>query len=942
MVGRPVAFRFDGAPLVAMEGETIAAALAAADITTLRRTASGAPRGVHCGMGACFDCVVAVDGRIGQRACMTKVTHGMDVRGASASSPAPLAARPSGDAPERECDVLVVGAGPAGLSAAITAAEAGASVTMLDERAAPGGQYAKALAPSHAHLRPDRQFRLGRDLAERARAAGVRHEPDSLVWAAFAPDEVAALVRGQGVVFRPRALILATGAHEVPVAVPGWTLPGIMTTGGLQGLARSHRVVPGQRVVVAGNGPLNLQLACELVDGGARVVAVVEAAARPGPGMWRDLGRMAAASPDLFAEGAFYLARLAVARVPVLWGSRVRAFEGAERVEAAIVATPQGTRRLLVDVVGVNLGFQSETGLARALGARHVVDGERLRTETDADGATSLAGVFAVGDGAALGGARVAMARGRLAGLAAARDLGISVQPDKVAAKNSAVATAFQAALWRVFAMPPPEPVADDTIVCRCEEVTAGRLRAELARAGSLPALKRATRAGMGACQGRFCAATILRLCGPPPASERAFAAPRPPLRPVPAASFMIEAKEFSAPLVERPATLAWTAPTEAIAAAERRCDVAVIGGGAVGLATARCLARDGADVLVLDRAAPAMGVSTVNAGSLHAQLLAYDIDPDDPSRETPAVHALPLGPRAIALWREIAAEAGEGLGLVLGGLMLATTPTAMDRLRAKAVVEARYNVETHVVGPDEAARLMPEAAAVLGAVVCPGEGRIDPLRATWALLRLAQDAGARVLGGVEVTGLAADGAGWRIATARGAVMAGRVVICAGAHSACVASLAGVDLPVRGTVQQVIVTDPAPPDLVRHLVAVADRHLSLKQQENGRLLIGGGWFGRFDTRDGATSSLRRNIEGNLWVAGSVLPALHGLHILRAWTGLAPSVDGAPILGEVPGRPGLFVAAGANGLTLGPIFGQLTAEAIRGVAPDPRLRLERFA
>jgi glycine/D-amino acid oxidase-like deaminating enzyme len=129
--------------------------------------------------------------------------------------------------------------------------------------------------------------------------------------------------------------------------------------------------------------------------------------------------------------------------------------------------------------------------------------------------------------------------------------------------------------------------------------------------------------------------------------------------------------------------------------------------------------------------------------------------------------------------------------------------------------------------------------------------------------------------------------------------------------------------------------------MVHHLVAVADRHLSLKQQANGSLLIGGGWFGRFDPGDGATRALRGSIQGNLWVTASILPDLSGLHMLRAWTGLAPSVDGAPILGEVPGQPGLFIAAGANGLTLAPILGRLTAEAVRGCPPDPRLRLERF-
>ena len=177
-VGHAITFQFDGSPVAALEGETIAAALSAAGIVAFRRTASGAPRGLHCGMGACFDCVVTVDGRIGQRACMTKVADGMVVTGDAPLPLAPLGREPEGaQAEERVCDVLVVGAGPAGLSAAIAAAEAGASVVVLDERSATGGQYAKPLADSHADAAPDRAVPAGHAIA-RPRARRRRADRD--------------------------------------------------------------------------------------------------------------------------------------------------------------------------------------------------------------------------------------------------------------------------------------------------------------------------------------------------------------------------------------------------------------------------------------------------------------------------------------------------------------------------------------------------------------------------------------------------------------------------------------------------------------------------------------------------------------------------------------------------------------------------------------------
>ena len=112
----------------------------------------------------------------------------------------------------------------------------------------------------------------------------------------------------------------------------------------------------------------------------------------------------------------------------------------------------------------------------------------------------------------------------------------------------------------------------------------------------------------------------------------------------------------------------------------------------------------------------------------------------------------------------------------------------------------------------------------------------------------------------------------------------------------------------------------------RHLIALANRHLSLKQQASGGFLVGGGWFGGFDPASGRTHNLRRTIEGNLWVCARALPALRGLSCVRAWTGINPAIDRAPILGEAPGLPGFFNAVTANGYTLGPVIGRITADA----------------
>jgi glycine/D-amino acid oxidase-like deaminating enzyme len=946
-VGIPITINYQGVAIEAITGETVAAALSAAGHLAFRRTATGAPRGLHCGMGACFDCIVAIDGRGGQRACMTQVAPDMRVEDAAGS--VPLTPLPTGtEAEEASPDLLVIGAGPAGLSAATAAAEAGASVTVLDERTAAGGQYAKPLAPSHRDAAPDAQARVGDALRARAASAGVTIRHKATVWGGFAAAEIAAVVDGIAVTFRPRRLVIAAGAHEAPVPLPGWTLPGVMTTGALQTLVRTQRVTPSRRVLIAGSGPLNLQLAAELLRAGVTPLAVVEAAPRPSPASLRAAWRMGRAAPDLLRQGIGMLAALRRAGVPVIYGARVIALEGEASVQAARIATPAGEQRIAAEVVALNMGFQPEVGLARALGCAHRFEDRGLgylATETDAEGRTTVEGVFAIGDGAALGGSRVAMARGRLAGLAAARELGFKAAPDAIAQAELARALAFQDALRALY--PPPVPrldlLRDDTVVCRCEEVTAGRLRQEIADGlTGLAALKKATRAGMGRCQGRFCAATVARLCPDSPA-ESGFAAPRAPVRPVPASALMFEAPEFEAVLLHKPAAPATRHPLPPLTAESRRADVLVIGGGVVGLSCAYFLAQEGADVLLIDRDHAAMAASTANAGSLHAQLLAYDMPDDMPADGGPPAHTLPLQTRSIALWKKIADAAGETLGIrTEGGLMLAEDAQGLDFLRRKSALENRHGIESHVLGANELRDMAPELGAdMVGADYVPAEGFGDPLRGTQALLRLSQAAGARILRGAEVEAIERDGASWRVRTGQGDILAGRVINATGPWAGRIGAMVGLDLPVTGTVQQVIVSEPTVP-VMRHLVAIVGKHLSLKQALHGSLLIGGGWFGDFDSESGRTRNLRRSIEGNLFIAHRALPALAGLSILRAWTGINPMIDRAPLLGEAPGLPGFFTCVTALGYTLGPEVGRLTALAVLGrEAIDPRYTLTRF-
>ncbi|HET7097850.1 MAG TPA: 2Fe-2S iron-sulfur cluster-binding protein [Casimicrobiaceae bacterium] len=542
-------FTFDGTPVEARQGETIAAALTRAGISALGRRRDGAPRGIFCGMGVCQECVVHVDGLPSRRACMEIVADGMATAAQNYAPSLPpastVAAQP---ATVKPVQVLVVGAGAAGLAAAYAAALCGARVTVVDERAKPGGQYFKQRVGAES---VDAQMREGRELIAKVAAAGVEFLADATVWGAFGPQELAATVAGAQCVFAPERLVLAAGAYERGVPLPGWTLPGYMTTGAAQTLLRAYGVVPGRRMVVGGNGPLNFQLAAELVRAGADIAAVVETS-NPSSQL-ASLIDAARASPRLIAQGLGYVARLRRARVPIYYQSAVIAAHGTTHVESCTVARidasgqpeMQTASKLVADAICGGYGFLPANEIARALGCRHDLDSEgRLATIVDFDGLTTLPGVYAIGDAAAFRGAQVARCQGFVTGCAVARSLGLAVPAPALrelgtARPQLAQHLSFQRALWRTFAAPVvrTQLARHDTIVCRCENVTYAEVEDAIgSSATTLGAIKRRTRAGMGRCQGRYCesiVASLLPQSAGAARDERFAFAPRAPIKPI-------------------------------------------------------------------------------------------------------------------------------------------------------------------------------------------------------------------------------------------------------------------------------------------------------------------------------------------------------------------------------------------------------------------------
>ena len=944
---RRLTIQLDGAPIEAREGETVLAALVAAGHLAQCTGKDGMPRGAFCGMGLCHECLVTINGRASQRACLEKVRDGQKVRSQSAgafdihSGCCDLASLPETELPVESFDLVVIGAGPGGLAAAAAAARAGVHTLVLDERPAPGGQFYKQPAVGLTPPRSEKQFADGMRLIDNVRSSGAEIRGDTLAWAAETGDDsriaLSILTKRIASVVHARQLVIATGAFERPLPVPGWTLPGVMTTGAMQTLARSYGVAAGQRVLIAGNGPLNLQVAAELIRGGVTVVAIAEAAPNPLARVGAS-AKLFAASPALARAGMALMARLRRARVPVYYGHVLREINGEKCAQRAVLArlAPDGTpntnmsRSFAIDAVAMGYGFAPVNDLARLLGCRHMIRNGFLEVERDDAGATSIAGVRVVGEAGGFGGAAIAMAQGTLAGEAAAIALGKPVESSREATRGLARDRKFQRALWSLFSanVSSMELARADTLICRCEGITRGVLDTTKRHRGvsDVATLKRLTRAGMGRCQGRYCGPWLNEIVrGRAPESELAVFAPQAPLRPVPLAALAAAKPEWNGhirkQLPERSASSDAPLPFHEI-------DTLVIGAGIAGLSTALFLARRGHAVAVIDRGYPNTGASGANAGSLHAQLLSFDFGAKAEAGGGPAAHTLPFQRDSILLWQQLERELGTDFEIVItGGLMLAENELALRFLDAKTKLEASYGIECHMIGAHEVRNCEPHlTTGIVGASWCPLEGKINPLVATHGILEAIQALGVFVGTAAEVTAIERQSSGFRVITSRGAIRAGRVVNAAGAFAARIGAMAGVKVPVFGAPLQMIVTEATAPTL-SCLVAHADRHLSLKQAANGTFVVGGGWTAGLDPVHHHPRPLRTSIEGNLWVAQHVLPTLRKLHVVRTWAAMNINIDGAPIVGEHPAVPGFFNTVTSNGYTLGPVMGQTTAELI---------------
>lgn len=444
--------------------------------------------------------------------------------------------------------VVVVGAGPAGMAAAMEASARGCRVTVLDEGRFAGGQVYRQADPDLGGQEFAEASELRRKYAvlERFAQAGDRlvYRSGCSVYALFSNREVHFAEGDHSEVVRPDAVILATGVREVAFPFPGWTTPGVMFAGGAQSILKSQRVLPGRKAVIAGCGPLPIVAAAQLLRAGGDVAAL--ASLHPPAVMLRHRSALWQGR-DIVAEGLKYAATVLRAGVLRLTGHvPIRAL-GRDAVEAVVLARVDaagnvvaGTEREIeCDLLAVNYGFAANSELAAMASApmrRDPVTG--WVPIADAFGRTSVPGLLVAGDGAGLRGALVAESEGTIVGAAAseAGDGRPVASPELAdALQRRARYLQFQPAVRESLAVPLGlwKIATPDTTVCRCENVKAGEIE-DVLKDGhrSLNAIKRNIRAGMGWCGGRTCLPSVAALAELHGAAPEMMT-PRPMARPV-------------------------------------------------------------------------------------------------------------------------------------------------------------------------------------------------------------------------------------------------------------------------------------------------------------------------------------------------------------------------------------------------------------------------
>ncbi|CAG7606090.1 NAD(P)/FAD-dependent oxidoreductase [Leucobacter soli] len=367
--------------------------------------------------------------------------------------------------------------------------------------------------------------------------------------------------------------------------------------------------------------------------------------------------------------------------------------------------------------------------------------------------------------------------------------------------------------------------------------------------------------------------------------------------------------------------------------------DVAVVGGGISGCATAYFLSRSGARVLLLERHDLNTEASGRNAGSLHGQIQHEPFLEEGEEWARNWLPALRFLADSLEIWDGLSEELGIDLQVAKrGGLLVADHPDQMPAIERKVALEQSIGIDSRVLTGDELREIAPYITDdAVGGELCPIEGKANPLLAAPAFATRAVEHGAVIRTGTSVEGFAESGGVTEIRTAKGAFAARKVVLAGGDGMPDLGRHFGIELPISSGAVQVSVTERIDP-LVKHLVYYAGGKLTFKQAQAGTLLIGGGWPARQNAA-GEWVLNPESLRTNLGIATRVAPVVSDVKLLRTWVGIGNGTpDHSPIIGPVPGHPNVILGFYPYmGFTAGPLMGRVLSRLAQDEEPGVDLR-----
>ena len=444
--------------------------------------------------------------------------------------------------------LLIIGAGPAGLAAAVTATQHGISCALLDEQAEPGGQIYRSIesVPETRARVLGIEYQHGKTLAAEFRECDVDYFPESKVWSLSRDREVGVLYKEHNKIITADQILVASGAYERPVPFPGWTLPGVMQAGAGQVLFKSSGVIPSDGVVLAGSGPLLLLLAWQYMQVGVDIKAMLDVTPLSNPLLALPKLPRALLAHHYLTKGLIYQRDLKRAGVVSKIGVSKLQAKGDGELQSVSFRHFGREQSIETGLLMTHFGVIPHIWLTQAANCKHQWDSSQQcwRPQLDEWGNTSIEGILVAGDGAGINGARSAEHAGHLAGLQALCALGVISQTERDKKsiherKQMQAERHIRPFLEAYFAIPQNMLATQDkdTIVCRCEEVTAGEIRQAVENAhGDSNQVKYLSRCGMGPCQGRQCAnavAHIISDAGGQAISDNSLFRGRPPVAPI-------------------------------------------------------------------------------------------------------------------------------------------------------------------------------------------------------------------------------------------------------------------------------------------------------------------------------------------------------------------------------------------------------------------------